>query len=262
MSAEFHTDFVPTLELLKPGDITNKIGDMALRDMLDHGFVMSVGLMRESVPALAAMAQEDHIAEMCPNDLTRIGSVPLAGTWLEKGRAPVLVHALREFTPGMILSAADLDNVTLQDLQTGGYNWFGPLKNEHIPGADTTTAYRNGLAGIELARQRRQAMGSDFRPGLRAGQVVTHVAIERFGVSPESLSLEAYASNKKALPIYDIMGYRDVPEAPPEEVERSTLQPVGNEINGHKVRFNGKGKRVVTDLRLYKRYFPEAEREN
>jgi len=259
--AEFYTDFVDELEVLTPSMLSDQVGAAALNSMAQRGFVMTIGLTRESVPDLARIGAQPHIVEFAHRDATRrFPNEEAVSKWLSKRRFPLLGFAVEDFTLGDTLSEADMKALDLGDLTMVDYGWFGPEQNKHIAGADVTTAYRVAEEGRRLSRERRFNEADKFKLGLPLGQVLTAVAIDISGVEPAEISLETFASNRAANAMYDLMHFREDPNVPPIACVRPTLKAVGEEVDGKPVYFDElQGGNMVEDFRLNKRYDPTGE---
>lgn len=202
-----------------------------------HGAVAAVGLDEATVPLVAAAATEPGIVEFCPNDGTRFADVSAARRWAAKGRAFVGITV-----------AGDRGARTLL-----AYGWSGPEHNDHVPGADVTTAYRVTAAGQALARRVRAVAHVEFRLGLVLGELVVATAVAVGGADPSAVSLETWASNRAARRVYADLGFVQPDGVAEVPAVRLTLQPVGAAVEGSVVHADpaGGGRRLVDDHRCF-----------
>jgi hypothetical protein len=174
---------------------------------------MHIGVTPQTRLMMAAAGEEPHIREFCPNDRKRFATDQSASAWIAKHRIP-----LGAVNPG----AGFLIN-----------NWLGPEKNDVIPEAPITTAFRTTEAGLSYARSLRQGQYPGFRLGLMAGRLLILTALET-GAEPHHLSLETWGSNLRALDVYEELGF----ELRAKKLDlngRPTLHDVGDVINGYTV---------------------------
>ena len=113
------------------------------------------------------------------------------------------------------------------------YGWSGPEKNDVIPEAPITTAYRVGVKGSEYARTIRLNSDPTFRMGFALGTLVVATA-QLYGAAPQDISLKTWKSNSRAIALYEDIGFEHVAEKF-EMKGRPTLQAPGGVINGYDV---------------------------
>lgn len=211
--------------------VTGDRAAAALAALHTAGADAVLGLDEPTVPLVAAAASEPGIVEFCPNDATRFADVPAARKWAAKGRAFV----------GIVGPGPD---------RLLAYGWSGPEHNEHIAGADVTTAYRVTAAGQAFARRVRAGGAHDFRLGLLLGELVIAAAVAVGDVAESDVSLETWGSNRAARQVYADLGFVQPDGVPEVPAVRPTLQPVGAEVNGAIVRADG-ARHVVDDRRCF-----------
>lgn len=210
-------------------------GSAAVATLTDLGLRAVVGLDASLLAGLASAAGEDHIVEYCPNDRSRFGDLGAATKWAAKGRGFVA-----------ILGPADTGDSLL------AYGWSGIERNDHVAGADITTAYRVTRAGQDVARALRAERGTPFRLGLVLGELVIASAVRLFDGAPDEVSLETWRSNATARHLYELLGFVQLPDAPDVPATRPTLEPLGSHVHGASVRVDdASGGRIVDDARCF-----------
>ncbi len=204
----------------------------ALRSLHAVGLRAAIGLDEPTLTGIAAAASEPHIVEFCPNDRTRFADLAAGRAWMAKGRGLVAVNT----ADGALLA----------------YGWSGRERNEHLPGADVTTAYRVTARGQREARHARE-VDPGFRLGMVLGDLVVATAVHVWGAPAAEVSLETWRSNAGARRLYADLGFVQVPEAPDHPDVRPTLQPVGTEVAGEVVRADPErpGRHLVADARCF-----------
>lgn len=247
----YPTTFASELHFLTEEDNLGDRASQAISTLAEHGFVAAEGVHLSQVGSIAAMAGERHIVEYCPNDLKRFGSEEKVATWLGKGGGRGMVGIFEVVGEDDPLSVGDIHALTSNDVSQVAYGWSGFGVNEHIPGADITTAYRVGRRGRELALERRVDEDDRFKLGLPLGELVIATAVLRYGADPSEISLEAWRSNK-ANGLYDTLGFG--PTLAEEDDIRPTLEERGTRIDGHEVFYDpAADKNMVQDTRLFRR---------
>lgn len=206
----------------------------ALDALRRHGADAALGLDEATVPLVAHAAAEPGIVEFCPNDRTRFADGAAARSWVAKGRAFVAVRA------------ATGDRALL------AYGWSGEERNDHIPGADVTTAYRVTDAGQSFARAVRETGDRTFRLGLLLGELVVATAIAVGDAVPARVSLETWGSNAAARRVYADLGFVQPDGCDEVPATRPTRLPVGADAAGSTVRADPEtGGHVVDDVRCF-----------
>lgn len=244
----YPTALAEDLTFLTPDMGLGERADAALADLHEHGFVAAAGLTEYHAGSLAVIAAEPHIVEYCPNDKKRFGTLAATAKWVGKGggRGMVGIYTV-EGNNGEPLSAADIENITSQDVHMVADGWSGYDLNKHIPGADITTAYRSSREGQELARARRNGPEDKFGLGMPLGELVIASGVSLYGVDPRQISLETWDSNEKAVALYERLGF--VHRASHYDI-RPTLKPVSTEVGDNLV-YELDGKHVVNDIRRF-----------
>lgn len=246
----YPTQFVPELRFLTSEDNLGDRADEAIDNLAAHGFVIAEGVHLSQVGRISEMAGEQHIVEYCPNDKRRFGSIEKVAAWLGKGGGRGMVSIFEVIDEDRPLSEDDIRSLNADDVSQVAYGWSGFGVNEHIPGADITTAYRVGQRGRELAYERRNGEEDRFKLGLPLGELVIATAVLRYGADPRQISLEAWESNK-ANGLYDTLGFG--PTAVKQEDVRPTLEEVGTVVSGNEVFFDeSAGNNMVRDTRLFR----------
>ena len=188
-------------------------GNAAVEQLRSVGLNAQLGLTPELLRSLSTISYEREVTEFCPSDAaTRFSNLAMGERWASKGRA-------------MVTISDGLGKVV-------AYGWSGPEKNDAIPEAPITTAYRVGKSGANYARNVR-AMDPTFRMGYALGTLVVATA-QLYGARADEISLETWKSNERALGLYEDLGF----ELRGEEFYlkgRPTLHAVGDEINGYTV---------------------------
>lgn len=241
--AEFPTTFASELEIWTPDMAQSAELEDMLSALQERGMVAARGLTPELAWSLGVVAHQAHIVEFCASEPGRFGTENRAKSWQGKGREFFSLHEVDGFE-GKQLSRDDLASVQEADLKFLAYGWAGPGKNKHIPDADITTAYR----GTELGKGKRLASS--------LVKFVVGSTIQLHELEPETISLETWLSNERAVPLYK---RNDFTEVAREWGRRSTLQEEGTSINGFKVTIkeDKPAKREVIDRRLFMRYDPD-----
>jgi ribosomal protein S18 acetylase RimI-like enzyme len=231
MTTPYPTQMVERAHVLDDDLALGVRGD-ALRSLHAAGLRAAIGLDEPTLAGIAAAASEPHIVEFCPNDRTRFADVAAGRMWMAKGRGLVALTA----ADGALLA----------------YGWSGRERNDHLPGADVTTAYRVTARG-QLEARRVRVADPRFRLGLVLGDLVVATAVHVWGAPPTDVSLETWRSNAGARRVYADLGFARVSEAPDQPDMRPTLQPVGSEIAGEVVRADPDrpGRHVVADARCF-----------
>lgn len=212
MAYEFPTQIESRASFLLGVDI-GEAGSTMVNRLRSAGLYAQLGLTAQLLRSLSTISYEKEVREFCPKDATSRFSTPALGEeWVSKGRA-------------MVTISDDLGKVV-------AYGWSGPEKNEEIPQAPITTAYRVGKSGANYARNIREN-DPTFRMGYALGTLVVATA-QLYGAQPDEISLETWKSNKRAISLYEDLGF----ELYTEKLElkgRPTLHMVGEEINGYTV---------------------------
>ena len=256
--AAYPTMLAPELLFLRPDTGLGPEADQQLQVLHDRGLVAAVGLTAYHAGTTAAMAGQAHIVEYCASDRRRLGTLAAAKRWIAKdgGRGFVGIYTANE--TGEALSASDLAAVSDDEVRQIAYGWSGALKNEHILGADITTAYRVGEEGRRLARERRKDPSDEFKLGYPLGVLVVATAVHMFEAPPQDISLDVWGdSNPKAAQLYEALRFVWRTKA---VGRRPTLLDVGTNLNGHEVYAAVRdGQRIheVVDMRHYYQYDPD-----
>jgi hypothetical protein len=234
----FPTDFESAFHPLVPGDFSNNYeANVLIADLAARGFVVARGIHRPQSENLAAIAHDSKVVEYCPNDgQTRFGDEEMQGSWVRKntGRAAIGIYYVDSEDA---IDVDDLPDISIDDVMQVAHGWGGEEKNQHIPGADITTAYRVSSYGRELAHNSRTGENDRFSLGYPLGVLVIENLIEYHGVPREVISLETWESNESAMRLYERLGFEEVPGVERIPGVRPTLKPVGTVINGNVVRF-------------------------
>lgn len=189
-------------------------GNETVQQLRTAGLNACIGLTPELLRSLSTISYERAVREFCPSDAaTRFSDIDMGERWAHKGRA-------------MVTIADELGKVV-------AYGWSGPEKNDVIPNAPITTAYRVGSNGSEYARTIRLASDPTFRMGFALGTLVIATA-QLYGAAPQDISLETWKSNSRAITLYEALGFEHVAEKF-EMKGRPTLQAPGKVINGYEV---------------------------
>ncbi len=245
--ARYPAGFSQNFEVITMGMDIGEIGNQAVSELAEHGFVAAQGCTQYQADTLVRIAQEKGIAEYCPRDRQRFGSVRAIEDRFdgEKGNGMVGIYAAVDSGP---LTEHDLLGIAEEDVDLAAYGWTGVHRNLSGTGSHITTAFRVGERGRELARARH----GSFRLGLPLGKLVIALGVEVHGADPAELELETYGSNRAAGRLYDALGFKVYNK---EMATRPTLRPVGDNINGHIVYADeASGATVVSDERIFMRY--------
>ncbi len=233
----FPTELVDMVTLLDRSADLGARGNAAVSALAEHGLRSSVGLDAATIERLVGVTGEDHIVEFCPTDRRRFADRAACEKWVEKQRAFVAIT-----------------NVTGSELLA--YGWSGPDTNNHIPGADITTAYRVTRAGQSATKQARENGDQNFRLGLHIGELVIATATHLYNAPPEEVSLETWGTNGAARHLYELLGFVQLDLAPNETATRPTLKPIDSTIGNAIVRadpsdLDDPSKRIVDDERCF-----------
>lgn len=255
--SKYPTELADHLELLTPGMGLGERADWELERLLSRGLIAAFGLTPYHARTTAEMSREKHIAEHCASDADRFGTLAQSRAWVGKdgGRAYTGIYAANE--SGAALSPTDVLQLSDDELRQVAYGWLGELKNDHIPGADITTAYRVGAAGRILARERRRGPSDDFRLGRALGQIVTADGLFVYNARPEELSLDMWGdTNPSARRLYESeLGFINQTSEPGF---RPTQEQLGTLINGNSVFLGtdskGRQRQMVADVRYFDQF--------
>jgi hypothetical protein len=212
-------------------------GNTAVATLAEHGMRSSVGLDAATIDRLVGVTGEEHIVEYCPTDRRRFADVAACEKWVEKHRAFV---AITDAASSELLA----------------YGWSGPDQNNHIPGADITTAYRVTRAGQTATKRARENGNANFRLGMHIGELVIATATYLYEAPPDEVSLETWATNGAARHLYELLGFVQLDSTPNETATRPTLKPIDATIGNSLVRadpsnLEGDAKRIVDDERCF-----------
>lgn len=250
---EYPTNLSQELTFLQPDTGLGERADASLATLHEHGMVAALGLTPYHAGSIAVLAGQNHIREYCPSDIkTRFGSSIQAERWQRKGRMLVGIYLATDMG-GAPVSAEAARDATDEQIRLLAYGWAGPEKNNMIPDAPITTAYRVGKEGIVRAREARHATSghSPLRLGHALTELVVAGAVTRFGTPAAAISLEAWESNAPARKLYEEVGFD--PQASTEDT-RPTLVPAGRRIGHNIVYFDhALQERRVADTRVFYR---------
>lgn len=148
----YPTTLVDRVTFLLPDTGLGRRADDALDALHRKGFVAGVGLTEQHVPDVYTMAQEPAIVEYCPKDQVARFVPEVVRSWIGKagGRGYAAIYDVPE-NGGAPLYDDQIENLSDSAVTPVAYGWSGYKKNKYIAGADITTAYRVGAAGVELA---------------------------------------------------------------------------------------------------------------
>jgi hypothetical protein len=208
-------------------------GNQARVNLARKGLFVFAGMTREIVASTGIIAQQPHVAEYCPNDVNRHGTIERTQLWLPKhgGRAALPLMKYDGVEP---FNFADLVDEELTDLsqvidpakcRQVGMGWTG-----HEPSEQKKTGMYSTFAeriAIELKGQRASV---DYAVAIVAGSTALY--------GTDEIGCQTYKSNR-ASHGYELAGFSFVPGTE-EEVMRPTLVRPGPE--------------KVPDARLYMAY--------
>jgi hypothetical protein len=176
--------------------ILDEHGQAALGALAKKGFEVVMGIEPADLSRIGRVAGQEAVREFCKKDLTkRVGSVNMAGKWLEDGRG--VFQLLGE--------------------GNGGYGWTRPEECEELPDSETTFAIRidSNLGG--------KGLGPLFSNAIVSGSAALFEA--------KRVGFESWGSNIAAFKTYRRAGAEVITA---REDYRPTQRPAPNEKDGQR----------------------------